>query len=173
METPLGFAPHNHSTLLQQIPVNVRPCDAPIRGKADADKLSEPTGVVVPLRLRISKRLKNRVRLQNLALQQAQITLRGQAFVSPDLRNGIEHALHECFVILSRVDKKLSRHLNTSSSGWFSGRKVAVASTWEILGGRREVQALRARMSNQLEAIQTLILLATSYVLRVGRLTAA
>lgn len=71
METSFGFAPHNNSALLEQIPVDVRSCNAAIRCETDSNKLSKSAGVIVALGLCIAKRFKDRVSLEYLSLQQA------------------------------------------------------------------------------------------------------
>ena len=72
MKVPLRLASHHHSALLQEIPVDIRTRDTAIRGERYADELPKPTGVVIPLRLCVAKRLEDRVSLQNLALKQTE-----------------------------------------------------------------------------------------------------
>jgi len=69
METSFRLAPHHNSTLLQQIPIDIRASDATVGCKANPHKLAEPTRIVVPLGLRIAECLKNRIGLENLALE--------------------------------------------------------------------------------------------------------
>lgn len=69
MEIPFGRAPHNYSTLFQQVPVNVSSRDTAIGGETDPDELAETTRIVVPLCLCVSKSLENRVGLNDLSLQ--------------------------------------------------------------------------------------------------------
>ena len=69
MEASLGLTSHDHSALLQKVPVNVGAGNAAVGREADPNELSKPTGVVVPLRLRVAEGLKDRVRLKNLPLE--------------------------------------------------------------------------------------------------------
>jgi len=55
VEIALGFAPYHNSTLLKQIPVDIRASNTPIRREADANELPKTTGVVVPLGLGIAE----------------------------------------------------------------------------------------------------------------------
>ena len=55
MEAPLCLIAVDNATLLQEVPVNVRACNAPIGGKHNADELAKPTGIVVPLCLGITE----------------------------------------------------------------------------------------------------------------------
>ena len=59
METPLSFAAHDDSAFLEQVPVNVRAGNAAVWREANPDELSESTGVVVALCLRVTKGLKD------------------------------------------------------------------------------------------------------------------
>lgn len=79
METTFRFASHDHSALLQQVPVNVRTSNAAVGREADADELAKPTGVVVPLSLSISKGLEDRIRLEDLSLEETKTAFRSEA----------------------------------------------------------------------------------------------
>ena len=72
METPFRFASDNHPTLLKKIPVNVRTSDATVWREADTDELSETTRIVIPLCLRVTECLKDRIGLQDLPLEKAE-----------------------------------------------------------------------------------------------------
>lgn len=71
VETPLSLASDDHSTLLKEVPIDVGSCNASIWSEADSNELAKSTGVIVPLSLCITKCLKNRVCLQDLALKEA------------------------------------------------------------------------------------------------------
>ena len=71
MEIAFCGAPHNHSTLLQQVPVNVGSGYAAIGRETDADEFAETTRVVVSLGLCVAKGLEDRVGLNDLPLQKA------------------------------------------------------------------------------------------------------
>ena len=79
MEVPLRLASHDHSALLKEIPIDIRTRDTAIRGERYADELPKPTGVVIPLRLRIAKGFEDGIGLQDLALEQAESALRVEA----------------------------------------------------------------------------------------------
>jgi hypothetical protein len=72
MKTPLRLTSNNNPALLQQIPIDIGSCNAPIGRKANPHKLSEPTRVIIPLRLRIPKCLEDGIGLENLALKKAE-----------------------------------------------------------------------------------------------------
>lgn len=55
MKIALSFTPHHNSTLLKQIPVDIRAGNTSIRREADADEFSESAGVVISLGLGIAK----------------------------------------------------------------------------------------------------------------------
>jgi hypothetical protein len=76
-----------YSALLQQIPVNVRPRYTSVERKTNPDKLPESTRVVVPLSLRITECLKDRICLENLSLEQAQATLGASGAVRRNMSN--------------------------------------------------------------------------------------
>ena len=75
MEAALSFITEDHSTLLEQVPVNVGPCDATVRRKHDANELSETTRVVVSLCLSIPKCFQDGIGLEDLTLQESQAPL--------------------------------------------------------------------------------------------------
>ena len=75
METPLSLTTYNDSALLQEVPVNSRTSDATVRRKADLDKLSETTGIVIPLRLSVTERFENRVSLEDLIFNDPETVL--------------------------------------------------------------------------------------------------
>jgi len=78
VEIALSFTPHHDSTLLKQVPVDIRTGNASVRREANANELSESTGVVVSLRLGIAESFQDRVRLKDLAFQKTKPTLRSQ-----------------------------------------------------------------------------------------------
>lgn len=86
METPLGLVPHDHPTLLEQIPIDICTCYAPVRGECDPHELSESTRVVVSLSLRVTKRLQDRIRLEDLPLKKTKAAF--GSHVGADTRNG-------------------------------------------------------------------------------------
>jgi hypothetical protein len=69
MEAALRLAPKHDPALLEQIPVDIRASNAPVRRECDPDKLAEPTRVVVALRLRVPKRFQDWIGLEDLALE--------------------------------------------------------------------------------------------------------
>lgn len=71
MEASFSFASYNHSAFLEQVPIDVRPCNAAVRRKTDSNKLPKSTGIVIALSLRISKRLQNGVSLKYLPFKEA------------------------------------------------------------------------------------------------------
>lgn len=75
VEAAFRFAADYHPTLLEEIPVNVGTCDTAIWRETDADELSESTGVVVPLRLRITERFEDGIGLQDLSLKKTKAAL--------------------------------------------------------------------------------------------------
>ena len=79
MKTPFGFAADDHPTLLEQIPINVCTRDTAIWREADTNELSETTGIVVALRLRVTKRLEDGVRLEDLPLKETQTAFGSKA----------------------------------------------------------------------------------------------
>jgi hypothetical protein len=74
MEASFSFTPNNDTTFLQKVPVDIRASYTSVKRKTDSDELAKATRVVVPLSLRVSKCLKNRVCLEYLALQKAEST---------------------------------------------------------------------------------------------------
>ncbi|KZV91144.1 hypothetical protein EXIGLDRAFT_103606 [Exidia glandulosa HHB12029] len=96
-----------------------------------------------------------------LALQQIKSVLetRTAAPVPEDLMNGIAHALERCFVSLVRIKQRIAS-FNAQVAGVVGNsvvREYWVVLGWEILGGRREVEALKMRLSDQINVIQTLL----------------
>ena len=79
VKAPFGLAPDDHPTLLEQIPINVCTRDTAIWREADTNELSETTGIVVALRLRVTKRLEDGVRLEDLPLKETQTAFGGKA----------------------------------------------------------------------------------------------
>ena len=75
MKISLHLGPHDDSALLEEVPVNVRTGNASIGCKANPYKLAEPTGVVIPGGLGITKGFKDRIRLKDLLLEQAKLAL--------------------------------------------------------------------------------------------------
>ena len=78
VEIALSFAPNNNSTLLKEVPVDIRTGDTSVRREADADELSESARVVVSLSLGIAKRFQDWICLKNLAFQKAKSALRSE-----------------------------------------------------------------------------------------------
>jgi hypothetical protein len=69
MKASLGITTEYHSTLLQQVPIDISSCDTTIWCERDLYKLSKSAGIVISLGLCVSKSLKNGVRLKDLAFQ--------------------------------------------------------------------------------------------------------
>ncbi|KZV84392.1 hypothetical protein EXIGLDRAFT_290603 [Exidia glandulosa HHB12029] len=108
------------------------------------------------------------------ALQQIQSALDTSA-VPADLMNGIAHALESCFVLLRGVQVQINS-FNARMTGAVGARTVKrywAALGWEIMGGRSKVEAMRARLSEQVEVIQTLLAAAQSQNLEELRKSAA
>lgn len=104
------------------------------------------------------------------ALQQIKTALPSHESLQPDLANGIAFALETCFQILQRVKRRIDS-FQAGSSGAFGmaiWRKCRTACAWEILGGRHEVEALKSRMFEQINIVETL--LAASHRYAVHRL---
>ena len=76
MEIALSFAPHHNSTLLKQVPVDIRTGNASVRREANANELSESAGVVVSLSLGIAERFQDWICLKNLTFQKTKSALR-------------------------------------------------------------------------------------------------
>ncbi|KZV91149.1 hypothetical protein EXIGLDRAFT_103629 [Exidia glandulosa HHB12029] len=109
------------------------------------------------------------------ALQQIKSALETCASVPADLMNGIALALEQCFKLLLRVKQRIDAYNSrmTGAVGVGVLRQYWAAVAWEILGGKREVDALRAQLSEQVEVIQTLLAAAHSQNLEEIRRAAA
>lgn len=88
MEIPLHLGPNNDSALLKEVPINVRASNASIGCKADPYKLAEPTGVVIPGGLSITKGLEDRIRLKDLLLEEAELALDNRRSCTSSRRGG-------------------------------------------------------------------------------------
>ncbi|KZV82677.1 hypothetical protein EXIGLDRAFT_729375 [Exidia glandulosa HHB12029] len=109
------------------------------------------------------------------ALQQIKSALDTSASVPADLMNGIAHALESCFVLLRGVQVQI-KSFNARMTGAVGARTLKrywAALGWEILGGRSKVEAMRGRLSEQVEVIQTLLAAAQSQDLEELRKSAA
>ncbi|KZV91147.1 hypothetical protein EXIGLDRAFT_750292 [Exidia glandulosa HHB12029] len=109
------------------------------------------------------------------ALQQIKSAMDNRAFVPEDLMNGIAHALESCFLLLRCVQDQITSY-NARMSGAVGARALKrywAVLGWEILGGRSKVEAMRARLSEQFEVIQTLLAAAQSRNLEEIRKAAA
>jgi len=78
VEIAFRFTPHHNSTLLKQIPVDIRASNASIGREADANELPKSTGVVVSLGLSIAESFQDWVGLENLAFQKTKSALRSE-----------------------------------------------------------------------------------------------
>lgn len=87
MKAPLRLTPNHNPTLLQQIPIDIRARDAPVRRETDPHELSEPTRIIIPLRLRVAERFKNGIRLENLSFEKPEAGLRLDIGVGAGPRN--------------------------------------------------------------------------------------
>ncbi|KZV84386.1 hypothetical protein EXIGLDRAFT_753870 [Exidia glandulosa HHB12029] len=115
--------------------------------------LSESAGSLAPLIADID--------VFTRALQQINSFLetRAAAPVPEDLMNGIAHALERCFGSLMRIKQRIES-FNAQLAGAVGKsvvREYWAVLGWEILGGRREVEALKMRLSDQIVVIQTLL----------------
>ncbi|EJD40690.1 hypothetical protein AURDEDRAFT_127553 [Auricularia subglabra TFB-10046 SS5] len=93
-----------------------------------------------------------------LALQQVQAALdRRQPPPHQDVLNGIAHALSVAHNVLDSVLQKIRAFQSrmTSAVGIGAARKYWAVAAWSILGGQKDVDALRMRLSEQLSVIQT------------------
>jgi hypothetical protein len=70
MEASFRRSTNDDSALLKKVPINVCARNAPVWGKANAHKLAKSTRIVVSLCLGVAKRLKNRVGLKDLTLEE-------------------------------------------------------------------------------------------------------
>ncbi|EJD44303.1 hypothetical protein AURDEDRAFT_125315 [Auricularia subglabra TFB-10046 SS5] len=75
----------------------------------------------------------------------------------PALENGIKHALITCHDILSAILDKVSafRTRVASRVSMAAWHQYWALAAWSILGGHKEVDALRRRLSEQIAIIQT------------------
>ncbi|KZV84388.1 hypothetical protein EXIGLDRAFT_290523 [Exidia glandulosa HHB12029] len=109
------------------------------------------------------------------ALQQIKFALDTRPSVPEDLMNGIAHALESCFLLLRSVQTHIDSY-NARMTGAVGARALKrywAALGWEILGGKSKVEAMRARLSEQIEVIQTLLAAAQSQNLEEIRKAAA
>ena len=72
MEAALSFTANDHPALLEKVPIDVSTRYTTVWRKADADELSETTRIVIPLCLRVTECLKDRIGLQDLPLEKAE-----------------------------------------------------------------------------------------------------
>ncbi|KZV91145.1 hypothetical protein EXIGLDRAFT_837341 [Exidia glandulosa HHB12029] len=132
--------------------------------------LSETAGAVAQVQTLIAD-----IDAFTCALQQIKSVLDTRASVPPDLMNGIAHALESCFLLLRGVQEQINSY-NARMTGAVGARALKrywAALGWEILGGRSKVEAMRARLSEQVEVIQTLLAAAQSQNLEEIRKAAA
>ncbi|EJD34663.1 hypothetical protein AURDEDRAFT_176298 [Auricularia subglabra TFB-10046 SS5] len=84
--------------------------------------------------------------------------------LAPAVENGIKHAIIACHdvlrVILDKVDAFRLRM--TSRIGAIAWRQYWAVAAWSILGGKKDVEALRMRLSEQIGVVQTYLSLAQS-----------
>ncbi|KZV84390.1 hypothetical protein EXIGLDRAFT_290589 [Exidia glandulosa HHB12029] len=125
--------------------------------------LSETGGAVAQVQMLITD-----IDTFTRALQQIKSALETRASVPGDLMNGIALALEQCFKLLLRVKQRIDAYNSriTGAVGVGVLRHYWAAVAWEILGGKNEVDALRKRLSEQVEVIQTLLAAAHRCVLR-------
>lgn len=101
------------------------------------------------------------------ALQQIKPVL-GAGDVPAAVANGVAHALAACHGILQCIEQHLGRHKTRilGAKGVDVWRQYLAASAWLMLGGRREVEALRKRLAEQIDVL--LLLLNLSQWLAAG-----
>lgn len=91
------------------------------------------------------------------ALRQVQLTLDARrAALTPDLVNGILHALSTCHNLLQHVQAQITSFQDSLSRNqgpaW---RKYWAMTAWSMLGGKQRVDDLKRRLAEQLTVIQT------------------
>ncbi|EJD34668.1 hypothetical protein AURDEDRAFT_176303 [Auricularia subglabra TFB-10046 SS5] len=99
------------------------------------------------------------------ALQQTRAAIEGRrTALAPSVEHGIKHAIIACHdvlrLILGKVDAFKRRM--TSRIGAVAWRQYWAVAAWSIVGGKKEVDALRMRLSEQIGVIQTYLSLAQS-----------
>ncbi|KZV84393.1 hypothetical protein EXIGLDRAFT_700486 [Exidia glandulosa HHB12029] len=132
--------------------------------------LSETAGAVAQVQTLIAD-----IDAFTCALQQIKSALDTRESVPADLMNGIGHALESCFVLLRGVQERINSY-NVRMTGAVGARALKrywAVLGWEILGGRSKVEAMRTRLSEQVEVIQTLLAAAQSQNLDEIRRAAA
>lgn len=105
------------------------------------------------------------------ALHQIKAALAALDGVQSGLANGVAHALDICFRALHRVQTIIDAfHSKMSTAvGAAVWRRYWAICAWEILGGSREVDTLKRRMSEQLQIVQTLLAVSQRCVVRAFR----
>lgn len=99
-------------------------------------------------------------------LQQVNAVLQQDAArLQPDIVNGIKHALGTCHDVLLTVERKISTFKSRMSTtkGPSVWKHYWAVAAWSILGGKEDVDALRARLSEQLARIHFYLSLGHSH----------
>lgn len=137
MEAALARAPRRHARLLEEVPLDVGARNRADRVEVDPHELAEPGRVVVLDSLRVPERLEDRVRVEDLSLEVAELLARG-----PRERAGVRR---------ERVDGRRGREGVRGDGGEelnnlfgvlsLAGAGLATASAW----GRSAVETVVGR----------------------------
>ncbi|EJD34660.1 hypothetical protein AURDEDRAFT_176295 [Auricularia subglabra TFB-10046 SS5] len=99
------------------------------------------------------------------ALQQTKAAIeRRRTPPAPSVEHGIKHAVIACHDVLRLIVGKVDafKRRMTSRIGAVAWRQYWAVAAWSILGGKKEVDGLRVRLSEQIGVIQTYLSLAQS-----------
>ncbi|EJD40622.1 hypothetical protein AURDEDRAFT_186919 [Auricularia subglabra TFB-10046 SS5] len=98
-------------------------------------------------------------------LQQVDLTLSARrGNLRPDVMNGVQRAVETCNSHLRTMESRIRGYRTriTAAKGSAVWRLYWNAATWGILGGKKEVEGLRARLFEQLSVIQIYMAVLTS-----------
>lgn len=85
--------------------------------------------------------------------------------LSPDLQSDVDAALQVCFDLLKIMQTRMERFKDkiTRAKGVAVWREYLALCAWDIMGGKREVEALRTRLLLQITVIESLFSISQRY----------